>query len=357
MTQNNTKHLIVTGALGFIGSHFVRYIVNEDLAACVTVIDKLTYAGCTNNFTADQKKQINFIHADICNPDALGAALKLEKNTSGVSIIHFAAESHVDRSIEDMSPFIKTNIEGTNTLLLGALRYFESLYSGGERENFRFLHVSTDEVYGALGDTGAFYETTQLQPNSPYSASKASSDHLVRAFYKTYGLPTLTTRCSNNYGPYQFPEKFIPVMILQAVNNKPLPVYGEGKNIRDWIHVDDHSRALYAVLTGGKVGEVYNIGGENERRNIDMAKTILKLLDKPESLLTFVEDRKGHDYRYAVNTKKIETELGWRPLVDFTEGLKSTIDWYTNNTTWWRAIKNKKYQNIHNGEWKTYIKL
>jgi len=248
--------------------------VNEDLAACVTVIDKLTYAGCTNNFTADQKKQINFIHADICNPDALGAALKLEKNTSGVSIIHFAAESHVDRSIEDMSPFIKTNIEGTNTLLLGALRYFESLYSGGERENFRFLHVSTDEVYGALGDTGAFYETTQLQPNSPYSASKASSDHLVRAFYKTYGLPTLTTRCSNNYGPYQFPEKFIPVMILQAVNNKPLPVYGEGKNIRDWIHVDDHSRALYAVLTGGKVGEVYNIGGENERRNIDMAKTM-----------------------------------------------------------------------------------
>jgi dTDP-glucose 4,6-dehydratase len=326
--------ILVTGGCGFIGSNFVRYLLDADPNYSVINVDKLTYAGNLENLSdLSSSPRYHFIRADIADASAMEELIG-----KGVeAIVNFAAESHVDRSIEDPNVFIRTNILGTFVIL-------EALRKVFPKRKIRFLHISTDEVYGSLGESGAFTEKTPLAPNSPYSASKASADMMVRAYHHTFGLPALVTRCSNNYGPYQFPEKLMPLMISNAMEDKELPMYGDGLNIRDWIHVTDHCRGLERVLLHGKEGEVYNMGGQSERTNLSVAYTILDCLGKPHSLIRFVADRPGHDRRYAIDFSKIGKELGWRPTVSFEEGVRLTIEWYQNHRAWWKKIKTGEYR-------------
>ncbi len=343
---------LVTGGCGFIGSNFVRQLLAADpgSAGRVVNLDKLTYAGNPANLAdvaGDRRYQ--FVKGDI-GDEALVAQLLSEHRIDAV--VNFAAESHVDRSIDSPEPFIQTNVVGTLRLLNATRRHFACL-QGGERERFRFLHVSTDEVYGTLGaGDPAFTEETPFAPNSPYAASKASSDHLVRAFHHTYGLPVLTTNCSNNYGPYHFPEKLFPLMILNALEGRPLPVYGDGQQVRDWLYVGDHCRAISLVLERGRPGETYNVGGLNECANLDVVRRICALLDarvpRPDgsphaALIRFVADRPGHDRRYAINCAKLMGELGWRPLESFESGLAKTVDWYLAHRAWCADITDKRY--------------
>lgn len=339
--------LLVTGGAGFIGGNFVRQAVSDGFN--IINLDALTYAGNRDTVADLPEAQHRFVHGNI-GDRALIDALLTEHRPDAV--VNFAAESHVDRSIDGPAAFIETNVTGTLVLLEAVRDYWKAL--GAEAQSaFRLLHVSTDEVYGSLGATGKFTETTPYAPNSPYSASKAASDHLVRAFHHTYGLPTLTTNCSNNYGAYQFPEKLIPLMILRAMQGEPLPVYGDGKNVRDWLHVSDHCHAIRAVLNGGRVGEVYNIGGDAEMQNIEVVHAICALLDErcprddgqPRSTqITYVTDRPGHDRRYAIDARKIQNELGWRPQYTFAEGMKQTVDWYLNNDAWVQRVLDGSYR-------------
>lgn len=343
-------NILVTGGAGFIGSAVVRHIVNST-DHVVLNIDKLTYAGNLESLKEiDQNKRYHFAQIDICDADALTTAFDQFKPDL---IMHLAAESHVDRSIDGPAEFITTNIVGTYTLLEVSRKFWLSL-NEEKKQAFRFHHISTDEVYGDLeGTTDLFTETTSYAPSSPYSASKASSDHLVRAWQRTYGLPTIITNCSNNYGPYHFPEKLIPLVILNALEGKALPIYGKGDQIRDWLFVEDHARALYKVVTEGIVGETYNIGGHNEKQNIEVVKTICQILDelRPqanaepyESLITFVKDRPGHDLRYAIDATKIGNELGWKPEETFETGIRKTVEWYLNNLEWCRRVQDGSYQ-------------
>lgn len=344
-------NILVTGGAGFIGSAVVRYLVKETTHNVLN-LDKLTYAGNLDSLVeVDASERYAFTQTDICDADGVRRVID---SFHPDAVLHLAAESHVDRSIDGPADFIETNIVGTYVLLNECKRYWMSL-SDEKRAQFRFHHVSTDEVYGSLGPDGLFREDNPYQPNSPYSASKASSDHLVRAWYHTYGFPTIITNCSNNYGPYQFPEKLIPLMVLNALEGKPLPIYGDGSQIRDWLFVDDHARALYAVLTTGKVGEVYNIGGHNEKKNIDVVRTICRTLDRLrpehpngiqsyEELMTFVTDRPGHDQRYAIDAGKIQRELGWVPDETFDSGIEKTIQWYLDNNTWCSRVQDGTYQ-------------
>ena len=341
--------LFVTGGAGFIGSNFILQQMREKSASIVN-LDKLTYAGNPSNLkTVADDARYQFVQGDISDRDLVRKVLVRHKP---IAIVHFAAESHVDRSIRGPDDFIHTNIVGTFALLEEVRAYWNAL-NNDEKANFRFLHVSTDEVYGSLGlDDPPFSETTQYAPNSPYAASKAASDHLVRAYHHTYGLPTLTTNCSNNYGPFQFPEKLIPLMILNARDSKPLPVYGDGKNVRDWLYVEDHCAAVATVLQHGKPGETYNIGGWNEKPNIEIVETICNLVDEmaPRSqgshreLITFVKDRPGHDRRYAMDARKIERELGWKPKETFESGIRKTVRWYLDNDEWVRSVTSGSYR-------------
>lgn len=344
------KILIVTGGSGFIGSNFIRFILNEGYAEKIINLDKLTYAGNPKNLSDfQQDDRYVFVQGDICNQDLVKELFLIHRPNV---VVNFAAESHVDRSIDGPGDFIKTNISGTFTLLQESLRYFQTL-ENKNKELFRFHHVSTDEVFGSLNDNGFFTEKTPYDPSSPYSASKAASDHLVRAWQRTFGLPILISNCSNNYGPYQFPEKLIPLMILNCLAEESLPVYGTGENVRDWLYVDDHCEAIHTIIENGKIGETYNIGGNNEIMNIDIVKTICKLLDeiKPSTqlksykeLITFVTDRPGHDFRYAIDSSKLKNELNWVPKETFETGIKQTINWYLENQTWWQDIQNNTYQ-------------
>lgn len=340
--------ILLTGGAGFIGSNLIHYLLNNTNHEIVNV-DKLTYAGNLVSLKdIEHNDRYTFEKVDICNYDNVR---DLFHKYSPDGVMHLAAESHVDRSIDGPGEFIQTNIVGTYNLLQNAFNYWKSLDS--EKKNiFRFLHVSTDEVFGSLGKTGYFTETTPYDPKSPYSASKASSDHLVRAWQHTFGLPAMITNCSNNYGPYQFPEKLIPVVILNAVNGKDIPIYGKGDNVRDWLYVEDHAAALYKVLAAGKVGETYNIGGKNEMKNIDIVNIICEILDelKPKpngsykDQITFVTDRPGHDKRYAIDPTKIENELGFKPAHNFKEGIRKTVEWYLNNLNWCEAVMQNKYK-------------
>ena len=346
------KKILVTGGAGFIGSAVVRHII-QNTEDSVINLDKLTYAGNLESLTdvADSSRY-TFEQVDICDRAELDRVFAQHQPDA---VMHLAAESHVDRSIDSADEFIQTNIVGTFNLLEAARAYWQQM-SSEKREAFRFHHISTDEVYGDLhGTDDLFTETTPYAPSSPYSASKASSDHLVRAWLRTYGLPAIVTNCSNNYGPYHFPEKLIPLMILNALDGKPLPVYGDGMQIRDWLFVEDHARALYQVVTEGVVGETYNIGGHNEKANIEVVKTICALLEElvPEKpagvtrykdLITFVQDRPGHDVRYAIDATKIGRELGWKPLETFESGIRKTVQWYLDNKTWWQNVLNGSYR-------------
>jgi dTDP-glucose 4,6-dehydratase len=341
--------ILVTGGAGFIGANFILDWLRETDEPVVN-LDKLTYAGNLENLaTLENDPRYRFARGDICDQ---ALAKHLLTDLQPRAIVHFAAESHVDRSIFGPGEFIRTNIEGSFSLLEAARAHWESL-AGLQRQTFRFLHVSTDEVYGSLGpDDAPFTETTTYRPNSPYSASKAASDHLVRAYHHTYGLPALTTNCSNNYGPYQFPEKLIPLVIANALAGKPLPIYGDGMNVRDWLYVGDHCAAIRAVLANGRVGETYNIGGWNEMPNLTIVKTICALLDtlrpdpagRHERLLTFVGDRPGHDRRYAIDARKIEHELGWRPAETFDTGIAKTVRWYLDNPQWVAHVQSGAYR-------------
>jgi len=329
--------ILVTGGCGFIGSNFVRYLLKTHPDYSVINVDKLTYAGNLENLSGlSNAPRYHFIRADIT--DAPQMAELIAKGVN--AIVNFAAESHVDRSIEDPQAFMKTNVFGTFVLLEAVRKVFP-------KQRIRFLHISTDEVYGSLGESGAFTEETPLAPNSPYSASKAAADMMVRAYCNTYGLAGLVTRCSNNYGPYQFPEKLIPLMISNALDDKEVPVYGDGLNVRDWIYVEDHCRALDQVLHQGQEGEVYNVGGRSERTNLSVVQTILDHLGKSHSLIRFVKDRPGHDRRYAIDFSKIERDLSWRPQVSFEEGIRLTVDWYLEHRPWWRKIKSGEYMNYY----------
>jgi dTDP-glucose 4,6-dehydratase len=322
--------IVVTGGAGFIGSNFVRYLRGARPEWDILNLDKLTYAGNLENLRdLEGDDRHRFVKGDVASRPDVEAVV--EAGTDAV--INFAAESHVDRSIHDASEFIRTNIQGTQTLL-DVFR---------ERGVGRFLQVSTDEVYGSLGPDGRFTEETPIQPNSPYSASKAAADLLVRAAFHTHGTDAVITRCSNNYGPYQFPEKLLPLMISNALENKTLPVYGDGRNVRDWIFVEDHCEALLRVLEKGRAGEVYNIGAENEQANIDIVRMVLRKLDRPESLIRFVADRPGHDRRYAIDNRKVHSELGWSPRVGFEEGIERTVRWYVENRSWWEKIRTGEY--------------
>ncbi len=345
------KKILVTGGAGFIGSAVVRHIINDTQDAVVNV-DKLTYAGNLESLeSVANHPRYAFEQVDICDRAALDRVLAEHQPDA---VMHLAAESHVDRSIDGPAAFIETNIVGTYTLLEAARAYWHDMPSE-KKAAFRFHHISTDEVYGDLhGTDDLFTETTPYAPSSPYSASKASSDHLVRAWLRTYGLPTIVTNCSNNYGPYHFPEKLIPLMILNALGGKPLPVYGDGMQIRDWLFVEDHARALYQVVTEGEIGETYNIGGHNEKANIEVVRTICALLEelvpnKPqgvaryEDLITYVKDRPGHDVRYAIDAAKIGRELGWQPQETFESGIRKTVEWYLNNKTWWAHVLDGSY--------------
>ncbi|WP_312314684.1 dTDP-glucose 4,6-dehydratase [Atlantibacter sp.] len=346
------RRILVTGGAGFIGSAVVRHIINET-ADSVVVVDKLTYAGNLASLEpVSSSARFAFEHVDIVDRAELD---RVFTHYQPDVVMHLAAESHVDRSIDGPAAFIETNIVGTYTLLEAARHWWNALDSA-KKAHFRFHHISTDEVYGDLHNADDFFtESTAYAPSSPYSASKAGSDHLVRAWHRTYGLPTLITNCSNNYGPYHFPEKLIPLMILNGLAGKPLPVYGNGQQIRDWLYVEDHARALYLVATEGAIGETWNIGGHNERKNIDVVTTICDLLEemvphKPEGvayyrdLITWVADRPGHDLRYAIDASKIERELGWRPQETFESGIRKTVRWYLDNPTWWQRVLDGSYQ-------------
>lgn len=344
--------IIVTGGAGFIGSAVIRHLLNHTNHV-VTNVDKLTYSGNLDSVdTVSNLSNYSFYQLDICDSDGLN---KLFDTFQPDAVMHLAAESHVDRSIDGPAEFIQTNIVGTYTLLESTRRYWSGL-SDSARQSFRFHHVSTDEVYGDLeGTESLFSETTPYAPSSPYSASKASSDHLVRAWHRTYGLPVLVTNCSNNYGPYHFPEKLIPHVILNAIHGKPLPVYGDGSQIRDWLFVEDHARALCEVICRGNVGETYNIGGHNEKSNLEVVETLCDLLEelapaKPSGiktyrdLITFVKDRPGHDFRYAIDASKIEHDLGWVPQETFESGIRKTVKWYLENQEWWQRVLSGQYQ-------------
>ena len=345
------KKILITGGAGFIGSAVVRHIINATQDAVVNV-DKLTYAGNLESLASvENDARYAFEKVDICDRAELDRVFAQHQPDF---VMHLAAESHVDRSIDGPAAFIETNIVGTYTLLEAARAYWNGL-NDEKKSAFRFHHISTDEVYGDLhGTDDLFTETTPYAPSSPYSASKASSDHLVRAWLRTYGFPTIVTNCSNNYGPYHFPEKLIPLMILNALDGKPLPVYGDGMQIRDWLFVEDHARALYQVVTEGEIGETYNIGGHNEKANIEVVKTICALLEelvpnKPvgvehyADLITYVKDRPGHDVRYAIDAAKIGRELGWKPQETFESGIRKTVEWYLNNQTWWQHVLDGSY--------------
>jgi dTDP-glucose 4,6-dehydratase len=336
---------LITGGAGFIGSAVIRFLIKKTKHQVLN-LDKLSYAGNLESLrSVSSNLRYKFVKGDICDRKLIS---KIFSNFKPNVIMHLAAESHVDRSIDHPKNFIQTNIIGTSVLLEYALKYWKNLSNGN---NFRFHHISTDEVYGSLDKTGLFNEKSSYEPSSPYSASKASSDHLVRAWHRTYGLPVLITNCSNNYGPYQFPEKLIPLIILRALSNKPLPVYGTGLQIRDWLHVEDHVEALYQVIMRGKIGETYNIGGNNEKTNLDVVYNICDYLDKIRpiksnafesyrKLISFTEDRPGHDQRYAIDSKKIKKDLGWKSKVPFKTGLHKTIEWYIDNSKWCKNIKN-----------------
>ncbi len=347
----NNKKIFVTGGAGFIGSALIRFLMDETAHEIIN-IDKLTYAGNLESLaTVSKHERYHFEQVDICDGVRIQ---RLFTDYKPDLVMHLAAESHVDRSIDGPADFIRSNIVGTYTLLEGARQYWLSL-DEARRLTFRFHHVSTDEVYGALGETGLFNEKTPYAPSSPYSASKASSDHLVRAWHRTFGLPVIVTNCSNNYGPYQFPEKLVPLVTLNAIEGKPLPIYGKGDQIRDWLYVDDHARALYKAVTEGRVGETYNIGGHNEKTNLEVVKTICAILDelKPdrpngitryEQLITHVKDRPGHDRRYAIDADKIKNQLGWVPGETFASGIRKTVQWYLDNPVWWQRVQNGSYQ-------------
>ena len=342
--------LLVTGGAGFIGSSVIRYLMKETDYKVLN-IDKLTYAGNLESLKdIFDNSRYFFKQIDICNTQEIEKAIFDFKPNA---IMHLAAESHVDRSIDGPREFINTNILGTYTLLETSRKYWSLLTANDNKSQFRFHHISTDEVYGSLGKSDFFTEKTSYKPNSPYSASKASSDHLVRAWYHTYGFPVVTTNCSNNYGPYQFPEKLIPLMIINAISGKPLPIYGKGDNIRDWLYVDDHAKALLNVLENGRLGETYNIGGLNEKTNLEIVHSLCEILDKllPDSpyiphknLITYVTDRPGHDKRYAIDANKIKVELGWEPIETFDTGLYKTVKWYLANKQWWENILNGSYK-------------
>ncbi|HTR87377.1 MAG TPA: dTDP-glucose 4,6-dehydratase [Reyranella sp.] len=341
--------LLVTGGAGFIGSAVVRHLIRTTDWTMANV-DKLTYAGNLESLAeARTSNRHRHFKADICDAAAMA---QIFAEVRPEAVLHLAAESHVDRSIDGAAPFIATNVAGTYVLLDAALAYWRTL-DAEARGRFRFQHISTDEVFGSLGAAGKFTEATPYQPNSPYSASKAASDHLVRAWHHTHGLPTLTTNCSNNYGPYHFPEKLIPLVIIRALRGEKLPVYGKGENVRDWLHVEDHAEALTLVLRQGRPGETYNVGGDSERRNIDVVRGICRLLDEMlpasahcphEKLIEFVTDRPGHDARYAIDAAKIRRELGWRPRHTFEQGLADTVRWYLDNRTWWERVMSGAYR-------------
>lgn len=350
--------ILITGGAGFIGSAVVRHIINHTQDSVVNV-DKLTYAGNLESLASvESNSRYTFEQVDICDRTALERVFTEHQPDA---VMHLAAESHVDRSIDGPSAFIETNIVGTYTLLEVARAYWNDL-DNMRKQTFRFHHISTDEVYGDLqGTDDLFTETTPYAPSSPYSASKASSDHLVRAWLRTYGLPTIVTNCSNNYGPFHFPEKLIPLMILNALEGKKLPVYGNGMQIRDWLYVEDHARALYQVVTEGKVGDTYNIGGHNEKANIEVVRTICALLEelvpnkpagvaKYEDLITYVTDRPGHDVRYAIDATKIGKELGWKPQETFESGIRKTVEWYLNNQPWWSRVLDGSYNRERLGQ-------
>ena len=348
--MNILLKILVTGGAGFIGSAVIRHIISNTNDSVINV-DKLTYAGNLESLqSVEDSERYAFAHVDICDREAID---KVFQEHQPDAIMHLAAESHVDRSITGPSEFIQTNIIGTYTLLEAARAYW-NLLDEARKSNFRFHHISTDEVYGDLeGPEDLFTETTPYQPSSPYSASKASSDHLVRAWSRTYGLPTLVTNCSNNYGPCHFPEKLIPLIILNALEGKPLPIYGKGDQVRDWLYVEDHARALYKVVTKGEVGETYNIGGHNEKQNIEVVHTVCALLDqlRPDSahlphasLITYVQDRPGHDLGYAIDASKIQRGLGWVPEESFESGIRKTVEWYLNNPEWVAHVKSGSYQ-------------
>lgn len=325
------KHILVTGGAGFIGSNFIRHLLRTRPRADVVNFDKLTYAGNLENLQdVAGNPRYHFVRGDICDPDGVGGVMR----GFGIdAVVHFAAESHVDRSIMGATVFVQTNVVGTQVLL-------DAARAAGVG---RFVHVSTDEVYGSLGPEGKFTETTPLHPNSPYAASKAGSDLMALACHHTFGLPLVVTRCSNNYGPYQFPEKLIPLMIINALGNKPLPVYGDGLQVRDWLHVEDHCEAIDVVLTKGREGEVYNIGGNNEWKNIDIVRLILRQLGKSEDLIRYVKDRPGHDRRYAMDATRIMSELDWKPSHTFEQGIVETIRWYLEHENWWRGVMSGEY--------------
>ena len=343
------KTILVTGGLGFIGSNFIRMLLSQNHCDLVINLDKQTYAGNPENLEEfEHHDSYKFVQADICDQETVADVLSKYQVDA---IVNFAAESHVDRSIDGPEPFVQTNVVGT-LRLLEATKSYLSNSTPAKKESFRFVHVSTDEVYGSLKlSDPAFSESTPYAPNSPYSASKASADHLVRAYHHTFGLPVLTTNCSNNYGPYQFPEKLIPLMILNACEGKALPIYGDGSNIRDWLHVEDHCSGILAVLTKGRVGETYCIGGASEKTNVEVLDALCEILDElhpkgaPHSQLkTFVKDRPGHDHRYAIDFSKIENELNWQPSYSFTEGIKQTVEWYINHQEWCKNVTSGKYQ-------------
>lgn len=328
--------VLVTGGCGFIGSHFIRHILNTHPAYSVVNLDALTYAGNPENLKdLREKDHYSFIKGRIEDAHLIKDVLR-----DVDAVVHFAAESHVDRSIVDVQPFLTTNVMGTSTLLEAAKNALIE----------KFVHISTDEVYGALGEEGKFTEETPLRPNSPYSASKASADMLVRAYHETFGFPASIVRPSNNYGPYQFPEKFIPLMITNLFEDRPVPVYGEGKNVRDWLFVEDNCRAIDRILHHGKGGETYNVGGNAERRNVEIVRKVIEIMEKDESLITYVKDRPGHDYRYSLDTAKIERELAWKPSVDIDTGLRRTVQWFRENEWWWRPLK-KRLESESTGFW------
>lgn len=342
------KRVMVTGGAGFIGSAVCRYLVLEKQIHVLNV-DKLTYAGNLSSLSEISDNPLyQFAQVDICDSGAVSALLEEFRPDA---VMHLAAETHVDRSIDGPSAFIQTNMVGTAVLLECGKEYWSSL-EPDEKAAFRFHHISTDEVYGSLGLDGLFQETTPYDPRSPYAASKASSDHLVMAWHHTYGLPVIITNCSNNYGPYHYPEKLIPLVILNALDEKPLPIYGKGEHIRDWLYVEDHARALVQVVESGRVGETYNVGGRNERTNLEVVEAICTVLDKLSprkdggaycDLITFVKDRPGHDMRYAIDASKLETELGWKAEENFETGIRRTVQWYLDNAWWWKPIREEKY--------------
>ncbi len=340
----------ITGGCGFIGANFVHYVLQASAANEVVNLDKLTYAGNPQNLSSlTNDERYSFVQGDIGDPRIVNDIFKAHEPDI---VVNFAAESHVDRSIDGPAEFIQTNIVGTSVLLQEALHYYKSLDSE-KSLSFRFHHVSTDEVFGSLGQEGSFTEITPYDPSSPYSASKAASDHLVRAWHRSFGLPVIISNCSNNYGPYQFPEKLIPLMILNCLDQRPLPIYGRGENVRDWLYVTDHCAAIMTIIEQGQIGETYNVGGNNEIQNIDIVKTICGILDEVQpsldgnsyaELITFVRDRPGHDFRYAIDSSKLQKEINWRPQETFETGIRKTIHWYLNNSEWWQEIQNNTYR-------------